>query len=220
MKKMRLACIILGVLLLVGTMSGVAMAQMSKESIKCETLWWYDNEHYYPQQKEFCGMYMCEGLHTFKTEAECEEALRNSIPDYENFPYLYQYSIDRDKDGEVELVTKSYIRKIERKDLTDKLFIVTTKDIITVEEAPASKIKLLVWIPEISITVDKTTGTPDLKSIDPEYIRSITRYAIEENGKWRFIDEQTHIAKEKELMKSLGFTDEEMEGLRKRTNNL
>jgi hypothetical protein len=41
----------------------------------CETLWWYDNDHQYCQQKKFCGAYIYLGLHTFKTEAECKTAL-------------------------------------------------------------------------------------------------------------------------------------------------
>lgn len=43
--------------------------------IDCNNLWWYDNEHRYCQQKEFCGMYMYFGLYTFETKEECETAL-------------------------------------------------------------------------------------------------------------------------------------------------
>ncbi len=42
---------------------------------KCQTLWWYDNEHRFCQQKRFCGQYMYPGLHTFKTKEECEASL-------------------------------------------------------------------------------------------------------------------------------------------------
>ena len=41
----------------------------------CKNLWWFDNEHKYCQQKEFCGVYMYLGLRTFGTKEECESAL-------------------------------------------------------------------------------------------------------------------------------------------------
>ena len=41
----------------------------------CQMLWWYDNEHRYCQQKQFCGAYMYLGLYTFKTKEECEASL-------------------------------------------------------------------------------------------------------------------------------------------------
>ena len=42
---------------------------------ECQTLWWFDNDHRYCQQGEFCGLYMYEGLQTFATQQECEAAL-------------------------------------------------------------------------------------------------------------------------------------------------
>jgi hypothetical protein len=42
----------------------------------CKNLWWFDNEHKYCQQKEFCGLYMYLGLRTFETKNECEAALQ------------------------------------------------------------------------------------------------------------------------------------------------
>ena len=41
----------------------------------CKTLWWYDNNTQYCQQKQFCGAYMYLGLRTFTTKAECEADL-------------------------------------------------------------------------------------------------------------------------------------------------
>ena len=41
----------------------------------CEDLWWYDSEHQYCQQGQFCGLYMYSGLETFNTQAECETSL-------------------------------------------------------------------------------------------------------------------------------------------------
>lgn len=41
------------------------------KNAKCTKLWWYDNDHGYCQQKEFCGMYMYKGLYTFKVKEEC-----------------------------------------------------------------------------------------------------------------------------------------------------
>lgn len=45
---------------------------------KCQTLWWFDNQHSYCQQKSFCGAYMYYGLRTFATEAECRANLPNA----------------------------------------------------------------------------------------------------------------------------------------------
>ena len=42
----------------------------------CKNLWWFDNEHKYCQQKEFCGLYMYLGLRTFETKEECEADLQ------------------------------------------------------------------------------------------------------------------------------------------------
>ena len=43
---------------------------------RCKNLWWFDNEHKYCQQKEFCGLYMYLGLRTFETKEECETGLQ------------------------------------------------------------------------------------------------------------------------------------------------
>lgn len=156
------------------------------------------------------------GLSAVQTIEEPVQEETITIPDYENFPYKQHFTVDRDKDGEDELVIESYIGKIEIKDLTDKL-VSTTKDIITIIKVPSSKVVLLTWIPEISVDIDKATNMPDLKSIDPDHIRSITRYAVKEGGQWKFVDEKTYAAKAEELMKSVGFTDEEIEELEKKS---
>ena len=44
-------------------------------SPKCQMLWWYDNNHQYCQQKQFCGAYMYLGLRTFSTKEKCEASL-------------------------------------------------------------------------------------------------------------------------------------------------
>ena len=41
----------------------------------CHLLWWYDSNHQFCQQKQFCGEYMYLGLRTFQTKAECEASL-------------------------------------------------------------------------------------------------------------------------------------------------
>jgi len=41
----------------------------------CQTLWWYNNDHQYCQQSQFCGDFMYAGLYTFKTETECKTSL-------------------------------------------------------------------------------------------------------------------------------------------------
>ena len=42
---------------------------------ECRTLWYFDESNLECQQKEFCGLYMYRGLHTFETEEECKAAL-------------------------------------------------------------------------------------------------------------------------------------------------
>jgi len=42
---------------------------------ECRTLWYFDETNLECQQKEFCGLYMYKGLHTFETEEECKTAL-------------------------------------------------------------------------------------------------------------------------------------------------
>lgn len=209
MKKTRLACIMLGVLILVGVMmSGVAMAQMSKESIKCETLWWYDNEHYYCQQKEFSEMYMYEGLHVFKTKAECEEALRNSIPDYENFPIKYYDSFDKDKDGNPELVIRQYIREIQKEELEAQQKPIKTfyDSVATLGRPSFGGEEILAWIPsgKLYFSTDEVTDVLKAEGMDCNYKH--IRYAIKENGQWRLVDEQIYIAKAAEILKSVNST--------------
>ena len=46
---------------------------------ECETLWYFDEESLECQQKEFCGAYMYEGLHTFETGEECKAALEEYL---------------------------------------------------------------------------------------------------------------------------------------------
>jgi len=43
--------------------------------LSCRTYWWYNDDHQYCQQAQFCGDFMYAGLHTFSTEAECKAAL-------------------------------------------------------------------------------------------------------------------------------------------------
>lgn len=40
--------------------------------LECQTLWWYDNDHQYCQQDEFCELDMYEGFHVFGTKEKCE----------------------------------------------------------------------------------------------------------------------------------------------------
>lgn len=51
--------------------SGICISS-SEPRIDCQIVWYYDDEHQYCQQGEFCGAYMYEGLHTFSTLEECE----------------------------------------------------------------------------------------------------------------------------------------------------
>lgn len=42
---------------------------------ECQYLYWFDNQNRTCGYKQFCGLYMYEGLRTFKTLKECEQAL-------------------------------------------------------------------------------------------------------------------------------------------------
>ena len=41
----------------------------------CRALWWIDSQHIVCRQKQFCGLYMYQGLQTFATKTECENAV-------------------------------------------------------------------------------------------------------------------------------------------------
>ncbi|VVB77953.1 Uncharacterised protein [uncultured archaeon] len=41
----------------------------------CKNLYWFDNENKSCGQKEFCGLYMYQGLQTFESKTQCEKAL-------------------------------------------------------------------------------------------------------------------------------------------------
>lgn len=70
--------------------------------IDCQTLWWYDNEHQYCQEKEFCGSYMYYGLNTFSTEEECKISLNLTTPTpTATLPIITTYAVSfefKDKD--------------------------------------------------------------------------------------------------------------------------
>lgn len=42
---------------------------------ECSSLWWFDDDSTECEQDEFCGLYMYEGLQTFESQSECEDAL-------------------------------------------------------------------------------------------------------------------------------------------------
>jgi len=44
-------------------------------TIECNTYYWFDDTTMECAQKEFCGAFMYQGLRTFETLSECEEAL-------------------------------------------------------------------------------------------------------------------------------------------------
>jgi len=44
----------------------------------CKELWWHDSKSEECQQKEFCGLYMYQGLETFKTKEGCKESLEEN----------------------------------------------------------------------------------------------------------------------------------------------
>jgi len=49
------------------------------ETLECKTLWYFDDQSVQCQQKEFCGMYMYQSLHTFETEEECKVAFEKYL---------------------------------------------------------------------------------------------------------------------------------------------
>jgi len=46
---------------------------------ECKTLWYFDDQSVKCQQKEFCGLYMYQGLRTFETEEECKAAFEKYL---------------------------------------------------------------------------------------------------------------------------------------------
>ena len=52
-----------------------AQGKCVSEKEKCKTLWWFDNDHKFCQQSDWCGAYMYLGLQTFKMKQDCEKAL-------------------------------------------------------------------------------------------------------------------------------------------------
>jgi len=172
MKKMRIASIMLGVLILAGmVMSGVALARMIEEPVQEETI---------------------------------------VIPDYENFPIKGQEFIDKDDDGKPDLVSRLYIREQKKEELKEQQkLILTARDLISIGGRPSIGEELLAWIPELSMTIDIATGTFEIK-------RNTVHYAIKEGSRWKFVDRETYQAKNDEIRKSIGYTDEKIKELREK----
>ena len=53
----------------------IKQAKINNPLNNCKSLWFYDNNHKYCQQKKFCGAYMYLGLRTFSTKEGCETSL-------------------------------------------------------------------------------------------------------------------------------------------------
>ncbi|MFA4960575.1 MAG: PepSY domain-containing protein [Candidatus Pacearchaeota archaeon] len=47
----------------------------------CQNLYYFDNENKNCDQKEFCGMYIYQGLEVFNNKVQCEHKLNNSKPE-------------------------------------------------------------------------------------------------------------------------------------------
>ncbi len=47
----------------------------TEPALECEEKYWFDEDSTECEYKEFCGMYMYQGLRTFETEDACEAAL-------------------------------------------------------------------------------------------------------------------------------------------------
>jgi len=54
---------------------GTCSSEGQSTNAACKSMWWYDSNSSYCQQKQFCGLYMYLGLQTFGTKEECETSL-------------------------------------------------------------------------------------------------------------------------------------------------
>jgi hypothetical protein len=48
--------------------------------VKCQKLWWFDDQSKSCAQKNFCGTYMYKGLQTYQNEGTCQKAFTNHKP--------------------------------------------------------------------------------------------------------------------------------------------
>jgi len=55
------------------------LTPIENKTLECNTLWYFDDQSEKCQQKEFCGMYMYQSLHTFETEEECKAAFEEYL---------------------------------------------------------------------------------------------------------------------------------------------
>jgi len=74
---------------------------------ECNNLWWYDNENTSCQEpKQFCDLYMYNGLETFETKEECESSLasKDEFTDWEvyrNEEYGFEFRYPSELDFEI-----------------------------------------------------------------------------------------------------------------------
>ncbi len=60
-----------------------------EESLDCQELYWFDNQHLTCGYKQFCGDYVYQGLQTFETEAACAAALASQATDCSDYGSQY-----------------------------------------------------------------------------------------------------------------------------------
>lgn len=51
------------------------VGKQGEPSLECKNLYWFDSDNKGCEQKEFCGLYMYQGLQTFESKVQCEKAL-------------------------------------------------------------------------------------------------------------------------------------------------
>lgn len=52
--------------------------KQGESNLSCKNLYWFDNENKECEQKEFCGVYLYQGLQTFESKTQCEKALNET----------------------------------------------------------------------------------------------------------------------------------------------
>lgn len=180
MKKIRIASIMLGVLILVGMMSGVALAQVVEEPVQEETITIPDYENFPFKHHDF---------------------YKDDVVQYDQYYYIREFE-STDKRITMDTLMKDIIEGPSGYQ-GEQIALVTLKDVIIITETTIGESfsdTTLIWIPETSISVlEITSDYIVVKSVDWEDWKSTARFATKENGQWKFVDYETLQAKGEEL---------------------
>ncbi|MEK6855322.1 MAG: hypothetical protein AABX73_03820 [Nanoarchaeota archaeon] len=132
----------------------------------CKNLYWFDNENKECGQKEFCGLYVYQGLQTFESKTQCEKSLNPA----EN----KTFNLSNGRKAEIKIMPETASQKaIER--LGELGFNVTLKEVGSgdktkaVYELTGNKegkfLGIFKIIAKVRAQVDAETG--DVKVIKP-----------------------------------------------------